>query len=145
VIETPPVIQNYIEGLEAHDVGAVARTVSEDAVFISAGRTLDKQQFLDMLKALWHAFPDWHYQHSEPELQDEVIAIRWRQGGTHTGPFEMPGLDPIAPTGRDVRIPEHDFFYKVQDDRIAEIRPDPIPGGAPRGILEQIGVHSPPL
>ncbi|SVC48499.1 uncharacterized protein METZ01_LOCUS301353, partial [marine metagenome] len=26
-----------------------------------------------------------------------------------------------------------------------EILPDPIPGGAPRGIFEQIGVELPPL
>jgi hypothetical protein len=57
----------------------------------------------------------------------------------------MPGLDPIAPTGRTVRIPENYFFHKVVDDRLVEIRPDPVPGGAPRGILEQIGADRPPL
>lgn len=30
-------------------------------------------------------------------------------------------------------------------DKIIEIRPDPIPGGAPRGIFEQIGVTLLPL
>ena len=32
-----------------------------------------------------------------------------------------------------------------RDDRLVEIRPEPVPGGAPRGILEQIGVDAPPL
>jgi hypothetical protein len=54
-------------------------------------------------------------------------------------------MDPIPPTGKPVRIPEHYFFYKVADNRIVEIHPDPIPGGAPRGILQQIGVEAPPL
>jgi hypothetical protein len=35
--------------------------------------------------------------------------------------------------------------YRVADERIVEIRPNPVPGGAPRGILEQIGVAMPPL
>ncbi|HZP93640.1 MAG TPA: hypothetical protein VFB20_12275, partial [Burkholderiales bacterium] len=67
------------------------------------------------------------------------------QGGTHTGVFALPGLDPVAPTGRSVRIPEQYFFYKVAGGKLIEIRPDPVPGGAPRGILEQIGVELPPL
>jgi hypothetical protein len=54
-------------------------------------------------------------------------------------------MDPIPPTGRSVRIPEHYFFYRIRDDKLVEIRPDPVPGGAPRGILEQIGVEVPPL
>jgi hypothetical protein len=54
-------------------------------------------------------------------------------------------MPPIAPTGRAVRIPEHYFFYRIRGEHIVEIRPDPVPGGAPRGILEQIGVPVPPL
>ena len=57
----------------------------------------------------------------------------------------MPGFDAVPATGRMVAIPEHDFFYRVADDLIVEIRPDPVPGGAPRGIFEQIGVALPPL
>jgi hypothetical protein len=33
----------------------------------------------------------------------------------------------------------------VSGEHIVEIRPDPVPGGAPRGIFEQIGVELPPL
>jgi len=54
-------------------------------------------------------------------------------------------LEPIAPTGKTVTIPEQFFFYKVRDDRIIEIRPEPIAGGAPGGILQQIGVTTPPV
>ena len=44
-----------------------------------------------------------------------------------------------------MRIPEHFFFYRVRGDMLVEIRPEPVPGGAPRGILEQIGVEVLPL
>lgn len=44
-----------------------------------------------------------------------------------------------------MKIPDQYFFYRVIDEQIVEIRPDPIPGGAPRGILEQIGIQTPPL
>jgi predicted ester cyclase len=144
-VEVPPVLLRYVDGLKTHDVALVADTVADDLVFIAATRRLDKPQFLAMLRALYTGFPDWSYAYDGVELNDGVYAIKWRQGGTHTGTWNLAGMPPIPPTGRSVRIPEHYFFYRIRGDRIVEIRPDPVPGGAPRGILEQIGVALPPL
>jgi hypothetical protein len=127
-----------MDGLKSHDVRKIAGTVSEDLAFVSPGRTLSKTQFLDMLQALYTAFPDWNYDHDPPEVSKEVIAIKWRQRGTHTRTLAMPGLDAVQATARTVTIPEQYFFYKVRNDQIVEIRPDPVPGGAPHGILAQI-------
>jgi hypothetical protein len=44
-----------------------------------------------------------------------------------------------------VQIPEQYFFSTVRGGKIVRIRPDAVPGGAPGGILEQIGIRSPPL
>lgn len=139
----PTVLESYIEGLKAHDVDRIAATVSDDLAFVTPARTLDKRQFLAMLRALYAGFPDWHYDHDEPERRGDVIAVKWRQGGTHTGTFAWPGLEPVPATGRAVRIPEHFFFYRVRGDVLVEIRPEPVPGGAPLGILEQIGGERP--
>jgi len=141
----PPVLLDYMQGLATHDVERVADTVSEDLRFIAATRVLDKAQFLAMLRALYTGFPDWHYAHDPVEVRSDCFAVKWRQGGTHTGTWNLPGMSPIAPTGKAVRIPEHYFFYKVREEKIVEIHPEPIPGGAPRGILQQIGVEAPPL
>jgi hypothetical protein len=144
-VQAPAVLLRYVAGLETHDVDLIGTTVADDLVFISATRRLDKPQFLAMLRALYAGFPDWSYAYDGIELDQGIYAIKWRQGGTHTGTWNLAGMAPIAPTGRSVRIPEHHFFYKVRGDLIVEIRPDPVPGGAPRGILEQIGVAVPPL
>ena len=143
--EVPVTLRVYIEGLQARDVDKIAGSVAERLIFVAATRTLSKPQFLAMLRALYAGFPDWHYDYDGVELSDGVYAVRWRQGGTHTGTWNLSGMDPIPPTGKTVRIPEHYFFYRVQGDQIIEIRPDPVPGGAPRGILQQIGVALPPL
>jgi predicted ester cyclase len=145
MIGIPAVLTSYIEGLKAHDVDRIAATVSDDLAFVTPSRTLDKEQFLTMLRALYAGFPDWTYDHDEPENRGDAIAVRWRQGGTHTGTFAWPGLEPVPATGRAVKIPEHFFFYRVEGGLLVEIRPEPVPGGAPRGILEQIGVDRPPL
>jgi hypothetical protein len=141
----PPVLVRYIEGLKAHDLDKISGAVDPDLAFITGSRRLDKAQFLAMLEALYRAFPDWSYEPSAPEPRGETIAIRWRQGGTHTGPFAYPGLEPIPATGRTVKIPEQVFSYRIGPDSILEIRPDPVPGGAPGGILAQIGHPSPPF
>lgn len=93
-----------------------------------------------MTKALYSGFPDWYYDH-EPELRtDGVIAVEWRQGGTHTAELHLPGFPVVPATFRRVQILEHYFFYRVQGDRLVEIRPEPVPGGAPLGIFQQIGI-----
>ena len=142
----PRVLSEYVVGLASHDINKVAATVSDDLLFISATRILGKLQFLDMLSALYTGFPDWHYEYDE--IEDRGLgnyAIKWRQGGTHSGTWSMPGMDPIAATGRRVRIQSHYFFYRIAGDQLVLIFPEPVVGGAPRGILEQISVNVPPL
>ncbi len=136
----PDVLRRYMAALAAHDVATIASTVADDVVFVSANSELDKPKFLAMLRALYAGFPDWSYEHDPPEVRDDgSIAVRWRQGGTHTGLLAIPGLAEVAATGKRVRIPPQHFFYKVTGRQIVEIRPEPIRGGAPWGILEQIG------
>ena len=93
-----------------------------------------------MLRAFYRGFPDWNDDHDEPVVEGDRVTIGWRQGGTHTGTFVLPGMSPIAATGKSVKIPEQRFFYTLNAGLISEIRPDPIPGGAPDGILQQLGV-----
>lgn len=143
---SPAVLESYIAGLKAHDVGRVATTVADDLAFVTPVRTMAKPQFLAFLEALYAGFPDWRYDHDPPEMRaDGSWAVRWRQGGTHSATLALPGFEAVPATGRSVAIPEHDFFYRIAAEQIVEIRPDPVPGGAPRGIFEQIGVALPPL
>src|SRR5437879_2491048 len=111
MIEIPAVLTTYMQGLVNRDVDKIAGTVAEDLAVIVPPRTLTKEEFLGFLRALYAGFPDWHYEHDVPEFQADVIAVKWRQGGTHTATFAVPGLAPIPATGRHVLIPEHYFFY----------------------------------
>ena len=107
---------------------------------------MKKPAILEFLAALYAGFPDWSYDHDEPVRRDEgSYSILWRQRGTHTERLAFPGFEAVAATVKKVVIPEQRFFYCVGPMGLTEIRPDPIPGGAPRGIFEQIGVEQPPL
>ena len=139
----PPILLTYIAGLKAHDVTMIASTVSDDLRFITPSATIGKDRFLSFLRALYAAFPDWHYEHDDPESSGDMFTVKWRQRGTHTGTLALPGIPSVDATGTRVTIPEQFFFYRVRDDLILEIRPEPIAGGAPQGILEQIGMKWP--
>ena len=142
----PQVLLDYVEGLKNHDVDQIASTLAEDVQFISATRILGKKPCLGMLGALYSGFPDWDYKFDEIENRGQGnYAIKWHQGGTHTGVLAMPGMTPLQPTGKVVKIPPHYFFYRVSNDKLSIIFPEPVEGGAPRGILEQIGAEVPPL
>ena len=144
--EIPPPLELYMEGLRSHDLGKIGASFAEDIRFVTPARTMGADEILTFLAALYQGFPDWSYDNDPPVLTgDGAIGVKWRQGGTHTGPLAFPGFHSYPATGRQVTIPEHFFYYRVDDRGLHEIRPDPIPGGAPRGIFEQIGVEHPPL
>lgn len=144
--EIPEALLTYMEGLKTHNLALIGSTFDEDIRFVTPVKTMRCEQILDFLSALYRGFPDWTYDHDEPIVtSDGRLGVKWRQGGTHTGYLEFPGFEGVPPTGKSVVIPEHFFYYRVHGNKLTEIRPDPVPGGAPRGIFEQIGVELPPL
>ena len=141
-----PALNAYVAGLKAHDVGAIGASLAEEVRFVTPVKTMEKTSILEFLAALYAGFPDWSYDHDEPVRRDEEsYSILWRQRGTHTARLAFPGFEAVPATGKIVVIPEQRFFYRIGSEGLTEIRPDPIPGGAPRGIFEQIGVEQPPL
>ena len=135
-----------MNGLRNHDVDAIGRTFADGIAFVTPVRTMGRDEILEFLTALYAGFPDWHYDNDPPEFRGEATwRVNWRQGGTHSETLALPGFPAVPATNIKVTIPEHYFYYRVTEDGLTEIRPDPVPGGAPRGIFEQIGVKLPPL
>jgi hypothetical protein len=142
----PSALEIYMNGLRTHDIDMIGSSFAPDIRFVTPVRTMGHDDILSFLGALYRAFPDWHYDNDPPfQREDGMFGVLWRQGGTHTGRIEFPGFPGVDATGRSVVIPPHHFYYRVNEEGLHEIRPDPVPGGAPRGIFEQIGVELPPL
>ena len=142
----PSALGAYIQGLKTHDVDLIGSSFAEEIAFVTPVKTMHRAEIMAFLTALYSGFPDWAYDHDPPEDRGgDSWAVLWRQGGTHTRALALPGFPTVEATGRTVAIPPHHFFYRVTAKGLTEIRPDPVPGGAPRGIFEQIGVALPPL
>jgi hypothetical protein len=139
-------LASYVEGLKSHDIATIGESLSENIKFVTSVKTMGKPAILEFLTALYAGFPDWNYDHNDPVRDsDGSYSILWRLGGTHKATLDLPGFATVAATGKKVVIPEQRFFYRIGSEGLTEIRPDPVPGGAPGGIFEQIGVNRPPL
>ena len=135
-----------MNGLRSHDIEMIGSSFAADIRFVTPVRTMGRDDILNFLGALYRAFPDWNYDNDPPvQREDGMFGVLWRQGGTHSGRIEFTGFPGVDATGKSVVIPPQYFYYNADDDGLHEIRPDPVPGGAPRGIFEQIGVELPPL
>lgn len=144
--EIPAPLKVYMDGLRSHDIDMIASSFCEDSIFMTPVRTMNRGQILTFLSALYDGFPDWHYDNDPAEFCGDITwRVKWRQGGVHSRALALPDFPVVAATQKMVQIPEHYFYYRVTEEALIEIRPDPVPGGAPRGIFEQIGVELPPL
>ena len=144
--QPPASLLTYMQGLKAHDIKMIGSSLLDELKFVTPVRTMDKRETLEFLTALYQGFPGWHYDNDPPvAYSNGSWGVRWQQGGIHTGTLALPGFPAVPSTNRVVHIPKQFFYYRVTDQGMLEIRPDPIPNGAPRAIFEQIGVKLPPL
>jgi len=81
-----------------------------------------RQQGLDTFKELFSlafkAFPDWHEQIEDMIAEGDMVWVRVRATGTHTGDWILSGI-PIPPTGRKVSM-RMVFLWRIADGRLAE-------------------------
>jgi predicted ester cyclase len=68
--------------------------------------------YVEGVKAVCTAFPDYHWELQELVVEDDTIAARLIGQGTHSGPFGG-----IAPTGQRIRTQEL-VIYRIADGKI---------------------------
>jgi predicted ester cyclase len=77
--------------------------------------------YIDGVKAVCTAFPDYHWALQQLVVEDDTIAARLIGQGTHTGPFSG-----IAPTGRRISTQEL-VLYRFADGKIVQCWGDLFP------------------
>lgn len=141
------VVQASILAWENNDPEALATCLADD--FFCVGQMpqrLDKRQFVDYMKAMMRAFPDWKFNHNIVNTQDnEFVEVNVHITGTNTGEIIIPGLPPILPTGKAIALPQQDWEYDVRGDQIVFLTTNVFNGSSIglAAILEALGMELP--
>ena len=136
------IFTQYSAALDRGDLDAMRALIHEDFRLEGAGLDgVGKPEFLAAMKAQMDAFPDYSENPTDlQEIGDDVLQFVVHVTGTQTGTLALPGLTPIPPTGRTVRLPREPAWVHIYDNQILVYHVAPVPGGGLKGILAQLGV-----
>jgi predicted ester cyclase len=139
------VMERYLAALAAHDVDQVETLTTDDLRFVTEEGDLRRSAYLETLRALFAAFPDWRFDHGRLRVGWDHASVELRMEGTHTGTLVLPvpGVEPIPATGRAVVLPAQDYTFLISQGCIVRIEPMRVVGGGIPGLLDQIGSDLP--
>ena len=111
--------ERYLARCNEHRFEQLGEFVSEQ---VSGSGPVDGlAAYIDGVKAVCTAFPDYHWELQELVVEEDRIAARLIGQGTHTGSFSG-----IAPTGRKVSTQEL-VMYRIADGKIVHCWGDLFP------------------
>ena len=111
--------ERYLARCNEHRFDQLGEFVSEQ---VSGSGPVDGlASYIDGVKAVCTAFPDYHWELQDLVVEEDRIAARLIGQGTHTGSFSG-----IAPTGRKVSTQEL-VMYRIADGKIVHCWGDLFP------------------
>ncbi len=117
--EVAALYERYLACCNEHRFDQLGEFVSEQ---VSGSGVADGLVgYIDRLKAVHTAFPDYRWDLQALVVEQDTIAARLIGQGTHTGPFGG-----IAPTGRRIRTQEL-VMYRFADGKIVQCWGDLFP------------------
>jgi len=129
------------------DTDTLNRMVSEDFQFLGlTPQPLSKQEFLEFIRLLHSAFPDFTFHETIASASGNTATIMHTITATHTGtlrPFNAPELPSISATGKKITMPEGATTFTFQDGRAIKGLSEPGPNSGLLGILRQLDVQLP--
>lgn len=140
------IVKEFIAAMESGDVDRAATFLSDD--FALSGLIplpMYRDQYLDFLRGILTAFPDWSYNLTDIQEEAGVIRATAHVTGTHTGDLvvPVPDLPVIKATGKKVTLPGETHLYSVRGSKISTIHVLVVPGGGFQGVYRQVGARLP--
>jgi predicted ester cyclase len=137
------VFELYTAALDRGDLKAMAALIHDNFRLEGAGLDgIGKAEFLSAMKAQLEAFPDYSENPTDMVEDGDVVRFVAHVRGTQRGTLALPGMAPIAPTGKQIKLPPEPAWVKVSEDRLLLYHVEAVPAGGIRGILAQLGVRS---
>lgn len=139
-------VNSLMEALEAGEMNGAAGYLSDDFVLNGlTPRPLDRPQFLDFMRSVREAFPDWSFNPRDIQEQGSSVVLTLRSTGTQTGDLviPVPGLPLVPATGKSISLPDQPTRATIRGNQVTSITIQPVAGGGILGILQQLGIRLP--
>jgi len=107
--------ESYLTALNSHDFDRMDTFYKRSIRFQLFDSVQNFDEIIGGLNGIRDAFPDWRWDLLEVLFAGDLIAARYADVGTHTGPFQG-----IEPTGKKVEALEF-AVYRIVDERISEM------------------------
>lgn len=138
------IVQKGMKAWEANDASTLSPLVAEDFTMVGpTPQPLGKAEFIGFMHVLLAALPDFTFNVSRYEENGDAVIAYSHITGTHTGTLALPGLPPIAATGKKIALPEEVQTYTVKDGVLQSLVTDARPDAGVSGMLSQLGVLLP--
>ena len=142
------IVKTLITALQSGDMAVAADSMTDD-FFVSgfAHLPLNKTEFLAVQSELCAAMHDFSYNFGNEQEQNDEVQALIQITGTHTNDLNLPmfGIPVIPATGLAVSLPQVHSEYRVQDNKVVEMRMETIAGSGLAGLLQQVGTELPVL
>jgi hypothetical protein len=138
-------VYKIMEDLQSGKADDAGYSISEDFMFSSPERFLNKQQFLDLHRQLHAAIPDWSYNAGIISEHDNTVTLVIHITGTNTGAIELPvlGIERHPATGKVLTMPYEPVEIHFLNGNITRFIEPNIKGGGLEGLLRQLGIDLP--
>ena len=139
------IVKSFMTALETSDFDSAAKSLDDNFFFGGwVPETLDKDQFLNLMRGLKAGIPDLKFNIHNLTLIKGTTTVQGTMQitGKQTGTIDLSALNvsSVQPTGRSISMPEENVVYVVEIDLITRMTVTPIPNGGIEGLLQQLGV-----
>jgi hypothetical protein len=134
-------VKAMLAAIEDHRLDEVGRYLTDDFMLSgSVSHPLDKAQFLEWLRGLLAALPDWSLNVQDAREQGDTVSVMARVSGTQDGVLSLAsGAPPVQPTGMHVALPAEPFTFMLRGDKISSITVASGPDTGMPGLYKQVG------
>ncbi len=130
----------YSAALDRSELTAMTALVDDSFRLEGAGLDgIGKPEFMAAMRAQMAAFPDYSENPTDIQESGDRVSFVAHVTGTQKSVLALPGMKPVAATGRKIVLPAEPAWVEIRDGKIAVYHVEAVAGGGIGGILSQLG------